>query len=530
MDRLDQTIRAARRRLLLQRFLRLLPWFVSVALLVSVGVIGAGKIWPLSVVWWVWMVAAVLIGTVIAGLYAVWTRSTSLDAALEIDHRFGLKERVSSAWSLDVAIRQTEAGQAVIDDAARHLRRLDLRERFRLRASRWTWLPLAPAAVALLVALLIGPLGSTGQATAQTDTPQEKQVRRSTDQLRRKLLERRKRAAQEGLADAEDLFKRLEQRTEELARRKKVDPKKTLIKLNNLARQLQERRKALGGAKQIKQQLSQLKNLDRGPADKFARAMKQGDFKQAIQELDKLKQQIAQGKLTDEQKKKLARQLDQMREKLEQLAKTQEARKDQLRQQIAEARAAGRTEEAAELESQLNEMLQQASQQESMNQLAKQLRQCAKSMEQNDLAQALDQLEMTRHQLDRIDRQLQELELLDEASDQIAQCKGQCAGGRFGKRGNGQGLGVGHGRGPRPEADGDTSAYDTRVRQKVGRGTATITDLVDGPNVKGRIQKEIASEFKSVLRGEADPITTQRLPREYREQTKSYFDGLLKDD
>jgi hypothetical protein len=133
--------------------------------------------------------------------------------------------------------------------------------------------------------------------------------------------------------------------------------------------------------------------------------------------------------------------------------------------------------------------------------------------------------------------------MLDQALDELAEaknsmdcknCNGQgcekCQGhgqGQAKKQGKpGNGLGKGRGQGDRPEHENQTSFYDSNVRQNVGKGRAVVTDKVDGPNRKGEVREEIKSSFETSKHEAADPLTGQRLPREYREHAKTYFDAI----
>jgi hypothetical protein len=40
------------------------------------------------------------------------------------------------------------------------------------------------------------------------------------------------------------------------------------------------------------------------------------------------------------------------------------------------------------------------------------------------------------------------------------------------------------------------------------------------------VQQEIKAEFESARSEQADPLTGQRLPHEYRDHAKKYFDSL----
>ena len=57
--------------------------------------------------------------------------------------------------------------------------------------------------------------------------------------------------------------------------------------------------------------------------------------------------------------------------------------------------------------------------------------------------------------------------------------------------------GRGHLDAERPEDDIDAGMYDTKVRQKVGRGAVSVTGQLDGPNAKGRVEQAIQSQFEA---------------------------------
>lgn len=538
MDQLQRQVRRAYFRLMVERWLLALTWALTGGLLVAALVILVDKRWPLGVSAYVWLGAGATLGLVTAFCWTLYTRRGALDAAMEIDRRFGLKERVSTALALSAADRETAAGRALMNDAMRRAGAVDIAERFRWSLNRWSLLPLAPATIAMLVALFVPSLAPQQQAAAST-TPvaAKKQVQTSIKQLDRKLAERREQAKKEGLKDAEDLFQKLEQATQrDLQKPANMDKKQALTKLNDLSQELEERRNKLAGSESLKQQLNNMKNLDRGPADKFAQALKQGDLKQAIQELEKLKKELAAGKLDEKAREQLTKQLEQMREKLEQMAEAREQAKERLKQRIAEKRAAGKQGEADQLQRELDELNQQQSQQKQMQKLAQKLGQCAQCMKQGDAEGAGKQLSDMQSDLEDLQSEMAEAELLDQAMNEIDQAKdsmnckkcggmgcGHCQG--KGMR-PGEGLGRGRGQGPRPEQQEKTNAYDTAVKQKTGRGAAQIVDFVDGPNIKGGVQQEIATQFEEAKSEAADPLTGQRLPRDSQSHAKEYFDAL----
>ena len=63
------------------------------------------------------MGGALGVGLVAAIVWTLVSRRSVLDAAIELDLRFGLKERVSSSLSLSEDDLQSDAGRALVKDA-----------------------------------------------------------------------------------------------------------------------------------------------------------------------------------------------------------------------------------------------------------------------------------------------------------------------------------------------------------------------------------------------------------------------------
>ena len=60
----------------------------------------------------------------------------------------------------------------------------------------------------------------------------------------------------------------------------------------------------------------------------------------------------------------------------------------------------------------------------------------------------------------------------------------------------------------------------------MGRGAAAVTGQVGGANRKGQVEEEIKGQFTSARNESEDPLTGQRLPHDYREHAKKYFDAF----
>lgn len=540
MDVLKQQVRRAQRRLTLQRFFAVLSWSWFAALLAAAALIALGKYYPLGVLPWGWVAIALGVGLVFAGGWTWFTGRGQLEAALEIDRRFGLKERVSSTFALGPDQLDSPAGKALVEDALKRVGRLHIGEQFRVKLSRWTWLPLAPAALAFLLAMYLNPSAGENKAGGSIASKAErKTVKTSTEVLRKKLIDRRKEARDQGLKDAEELFAKLEQGTKELTKSNLADRKQAMVELNDLAKDLEKRRQKLGGGDKLQEHLKQLKNIQQGPADKLAEAMRDGDFRQALKEIKQLRDMLENGKLDAENKAQLAKQLEEMEQKLMQVVKAHQKLEQDLKQQAQELRKQGRNKEADEVEKQLAKLAQKAPQMEMLQKMADKLGQCSKCMQNGDKAGAKAAMDAMKAELADLQQQADEVAMLDEAMSELEmakdsmgcqECQGMgcraCQGGNNPMGRPGMGLGRGRGQGPRPEEKTDTGFYDTKANLKRGKGAAVVIGSVEGPNMKGQVQQEIQTEFEAARAAAEDPLTDQQLPRSYREHAKKYFDGL----
>ena len=539
MDTLTKQVRRAQRRLAFQRFITALGWCWFAALVVAVLLIVAGKLRWLEVDAWIWGAGALGAGLAAAVVWTLVTGRGEIDTAIEVDRRFALRERISSAMALSPEELDTEAGRALLKDAVRRADRIDVDDRFRIKPPRPLLLPLVPGLVALLVALFVSPAVIDNPAEAKTDPAALKEgIKKAGNVLAQKLQKQREQAQKQDLKEAKELFDKLEREMHDLAEKTKGDRVKTLVKLNDLNKELEKRRQKLGGAEGARRQLRQLNKVGDGPADKFAKAVSRGDFQKAMKELDKLKQDLADGKLSDQQKAEMAQQLDQMKDKLQKLADAQKAAEKDLEDRLNKARQAGNQDEAGKLEEQLDKLRQQGPQMDKLQDLAQKLGQCSKCMKDGQLKDAAGKLGQLQNDLKNLNQQLEEMEMIDDAMGQLAQMRDQvncpkcngagCAACQGDKKDEepGDGMGRGRGKGFRPEEKTDYASRDSHAPQKIGRGSASIVGLVDGPNVKGKAQQEVKEALEAAQAEESDPMTSQRMPRKHRQQVQEYFDRL----
>lgn len=548
MDQLQRQVARARRRLVFEQFLARLVWCLIAALSIAAVAVAAPRLFVIEGLpanWdMTWLLGALSAGLVAALCWTLIRHRSPLDAAIEIDRRFDLRERVASSLSLAPEEESSEIGRAVVSDAVRAVSRIEVDEKFRVRLDRRAWWPLVPAAIAFVLVTFVENRQAASSIDPATLAHTQKQVKTSVESLRKKLDELKKQAEKEkDLKAAEGLFKQIEQGTKELAEKEKIDRTQAAVKLNDLAKQLEERRQQLGGKDGLKQQFESMKNLGQGPADKMAEALKQGDWQKALQEVKDMEAKLRDGKLDATDKQQLAKQLEQMKEKLEAAAQMRQQAMDDLKKQIEQQRRQGNLAKAGELQQKLDQMQKQAEQMNQLQQLAQQMGQMQQALQQGDNQQAAQAMAKLADQLAQMQQQMDELEMLDAAMNQLEMakdamaceaCQGEgcknCQGnlasmnmGNMFSRNPGMGMGEGRGAGPRPDERNPTNVRNTSVKQDYRRGAATFGGLVDGPNLKGDVSQSIKEEMATLSAEPEDPLTRERLSKSQREQAEQYF-------
>ncbi|RMF90993.1 MAG: hypothetical protein D6741_16395, partial [Planctomycetota bacterium] len=376
MDAFQRSIQAARRRLIVQRFLEALGPATAAALFLAAGVSVFQRLGFLSFdVGWIIGIALAL-AAVAAGGWAWWTRPQPLDAAYLIDRRFALDDRVASAVSLSEDDRSHPVGQALVRDTERRLQRVDVSSGFPVRPTRRLLWPLPAAGALLLILLFVSPVGGRSRSSQPPSTATTQTVE-PIREVREHLIDQPN--AEE---DLDPLEQHLLEAREKLAQLAAEDRKEALVELNELRKELAERREAIADPNRLERQLKQLANIDRGPADKLADALRRGDLEEINREIENLRRQLEQDAFDPQAQQELANQLDQLQKSLQEIVQKQQEAQKRLEQQLAQAEAAGNRELAEQLRKQLDEMQKNGNQVDALKKLAEQLKQaskCAKS-------------------------------------------------------------------------------------------------------------------------------------------------------
>ncbi len=550
MNQIETQVSRARRRLMLQAFGRVLSWTMFGCMTLALVALAVPKIWAFSIdleTWnLAWVIGSLVVGLLTAITWTLWRGPSITDAASEVDRRFALRERLSSSLMMAAVDRDSEAGRAVIDDAERRASQLAIGDQFQLQPARLGLLPLVPLAMlAILIFVPDATREDESAASASLAAKQEaQQVQKSAQLLKRKLQAARDQAKEKGLTDAEDLFNKLERKLDKITKKEKVDRKEAMIALNDLKETLQERREKLGSPDEMRKSLSNLSDMEKGPADRVAKSLQQGDFGEAQKAIKDLAQKMRDGKLSEEEKKQLQEQVKQMQEKIAEATKKHEQAKADLQRQIDQAKREGRNADADKLQEKMNKLQQKQEQMDRMKQMAEGLGKASEAMQNGDSKAASEALENIADELGDMQEELDELEDLDEALDELSQAKDQmrckqCQGNGCQEcqgSGNGQGeglgekpgdgLGRGAGKGDRPEAEDDTNTYETQVRGKPQKGRGIIAGVAGGQNKKGITQESLQESIRGALSEESAPVENQALPRTEREHAQQYLDAL----
>lgn len=458
---------------------------------------------------------------------------------MEVDRRFRLDERLSSSLSLGEEMSRSAAGQALLADAARQAARLDVRDGFTIRAPWTVGLPLIPAAIVFGLALVVPDASMRDARQAQAASSSTDVIRKETDKLKQQLQEKRAALAETDLKEMDELLRQLEAAVDEMQSKEEIDQKRAMIQVNEMTKLVAEKRERLSGSEEMRKQFSKLKNIQQGPADKLSQAMKQGNFREAQEQLEKLKEQIRSGDLSEKDREDLTKQLSEMQQKLQESTRAFEDAKRELEQQIQQKMQSGDQQGANELQKKLDSLNKMNREMSMLDQMAQKLGECASCMSEGNGSEAASRLDELSQNLENMQQQLAQLQTLDEMLDQLAECKqGMCDGegmspgdslmsdfnsSPFASNQPGSGLGEGQGYGERPEDATDTGLYDSQVAGKVQRGQSVVTGLADGPNLPGEAQVGVREAILSALRERTDPLTDEQIPRDQREHAKEYF-------
>lgn len=551
---LETRVRQARRRLITQTLLNRLglAWGCALALGLVWFVVEPVAI-PGAKPFLKWAILGGLAGAATA--VGVWlarrAAPSPLTAALAIDQRFDLKERVTTALSLSPHDQSSPAGQALLADANAKLERVAVAGKFPVRIG---WRALFLPAQALAIALLAlypppvlttlaggGPKQDDEQAKVEDKSAQQKVavprpfIRPPVDRpnksedLRQLEAELEKLYAEHNKETSRDLETpdRVRERQEKIASAEE--------RLKKREQEMTEK------FQKLQDQMGKLTQLDQGetrrdgPAKSFEEALAKGDLKKAQDEVDRLQKKVKDKKLDPKEQEQLKKQLDDLDKKVDQLNREQQEKEKKLKDLIEQAKRENR--DAESLERELKNLLKDQQLTKEMQELAKALKQAKQSLDQNDLDGLAEQLGQAGKQLGDIDNELKDLDDIEEHLQNLRQMKkngcDQCRGdGKEKKEGGDKDDATGYAQGAtgrRPEnKDAQTTAgEEQRVRAFFDpRGRKAYGGSVNGPAFKKASSVEMAGDIKQAVQEAPEAVEVQRLPKSAKDMVKEYFEKL----
>ena len=539
MDNISQQIRIASRRLFVQNYLATLPRW----LLVTFGLCFVGLLLPkitvidVNLELWnqIWLATSAGIAILGNGL-RTWLRHPSHEqVAMEVDKRFQLRERLSSALLMDEAQRSTPVGAALLEDAIAKANRIDVRDKFTFQAPAtlpWILLPIL-ACVALL--WVPNATSKESELAAEQSTARITQVKAQTKTILDQIQKLKTEAAEKGLKDIADDYDKLEKKLDALQKLEKPNESKILADLNDIKKEMQDRKESLGSPESLKKAFEDLNSDKKGPADKFKQALQEADFEKAKKELEKLLEKLASKELTEQEMKALAQQLKELQEAIDKAREDQKALLEDLKQEMEEAKQAGDMNKAGQLQQKIEQLEKAMQDAEKADAFCEACENAANALDKQDAQSAKDSLDKMKGEIGKM------VENAKNARELEKMLEGMRSGKKDGKKGglskqaanaktsnpsNQKGKGKGQAEGDEVETKPD--AYDSQIRDQMQKGENVYAGKAMGPNRKG-ISREKAKEI--VLAAEPDDpnaVENIALPKAQRDQQKEYFESLRK--
>ncbi len=548
-------VRQARRRLLAQTFLRTAGLALGVSMAVAIGWLLAEPFVSLTHpdVWrWSVFGAAGVIALTVAVVRTWRTAPGPLTAALELDRRFDLRERLTTACSLLPELAATPAGQALIDDARTRAERLSVREKFPIRLSRQALFLPAQVAAILSVWFLYDPtrLSSWAKGNPAEDATAGADASDPPAVVARPFIKppadrpnqfKDSKELQQLQAELEKLYadnnkERASDKPEQL-REKAADVAKAEDTLRKHEQAMAEK------FQKLQEQMDRMSHLENGearpegPGKEFEQALANGDLKKAQEEADRLKKKARDKKMDQKEADQLKKELQQMEERVDRLTREQKKKEEKLKDLIEKAKKENR--DAESLERELNNLQQEMAQSQESKQLADAIKKAAKCLEQKDFDGVAEQMENVSQQLGGIQDQLQDLEDIEEHLQNLKEmkkglCK-ECEGEKNGKeKGN-----PGHKDNAKGFAEGATGKRDENKDAVTKKGDETqVRGFFDpkgrkryggsttGPAFKQQSTAEMAGEIQQAVQEAPEAVEVQRLPRAAKDLVKEYFEKL----
>lgn len=431
MEVLQRQVLRALRRLFFHSWLYWLNWTLLACFSICFVGLLIPKIWHIewssaagSERWtWGWSIGSLLAALLVA-TWIAWIRKPSrIQAAVEIDQRYHLRERCSSALAIADSERQSPAGQALIQDAEKQVDRIDLRDHFPVRpAGQWAWI-LLPLAACIALFWVPDAQPSAIQVLANTVAKQATNVKNATEPILKSVQKKLQEAEDKGDLEAIDEYKRVEEQLKKLQNKPDLGAKEAIADLNEIKKEMAQKKESLGDSKQMKEAFSNLKDLDQGPAENLANALQEGEFEEAKNEMEKLAQALQSGKLEPPQTEQLQKQFEQMKDSLEKARQKREGLIQEAKNELNTAQSKGDVEKTASLRKKLEKLQEGERMNRAMEKLQDQLDKAQKALKSGDKDASQEAIEDIRKQLEELSEDQQAAKELEKMIEEIEDAK-----------------------------------------------------------------------------------------------------------
>ena len=438
MNELNKAVSIARRRMAVGQFFSVLTWAAFISLLIAAIGVAIPKFWHLEFLqsddhrdawFYSWTLGAIVIGFFVTAIVTYRRLSSRLAVASEVDHRFGLKERVSSALAIPPEVAEGQVGQALIKDAVNRVETIEVSEKFELRP-RWSGLlPLVPLAIIGLL-LFLPDAQLKANASNSKEALDKEKVKLKVDAFKKKIEQARKQIEAKGLADASEDVKAIAEKFDKLNSDNLQNRKQALVKINDIKKEIEERQKSIGDRKSFRDNLNKLKDTGKGVAKKIADALADGKFDDADKAIKNLAKKLKEGKLSKAEAKQVANQLKDLANQMKQAAEQRQQKIDDLQKQIDKATKEGDLDKAAKLQQQKDAVEQNNKQQQNLDNIAKQLQDAAEAIQNGDpdqmkkaMQEAAEAMEGMGEDLEDLKQQMQDMQNLQDLEDMIDDLK-----------------------------------------------------------------------------------------------------------
>lgn len=535
----ERQVARVSRRLFLQVFLDSLFWCWAGALVL---VVGWFLVQPLVLAaapeWLRWTVAGgvLAVATGLAVVLGALLRPSRLTAALSLDEKFGLRERVTTSLTLTPHQQATPAAAALLADVNQRVADLDVPSRFPVKLS-WNaaLLPLGGALLAL-VALFYEPAIAKPSPTPE---PEKTEKVPPSDELEKKIaqakLERKGHDAKDGEAEEKsDELKKFEEDMDRIfgkPRETKEQVEKRMDELADLKKKMEQTEKEMAEkAQALKDQLKQADRLNKkknkdGPAKDLEKAINKGDMEKAKEEVDKLVKKMKNNELTKEEQQDLQDQIKDLKDQLQRLSREEEDK--DIEEQLKELARKGEIDQE-QLERELeqlkknSEKLNDEKLKEDLEDIADALAECQRCMKEGDQEGAAKALKRAGSKMGKLDKN-GELQQLAREIDQLEGIR-RTMSRNMSETGNQPNPGAGR----RPEEEDQTGSQRERITSEQDpKGRKEVVGTAPGSNFRKPVKQEDLVEVIKQARQEApEALERQRIPRAAGDIAKGYFENL----